>query len=409
MRSNPSENVPYRDEYAWADYLDYMEAGAELPAKPPPPVYPIWPGIAGTAILATVAYLLTAPVFGLVGAAMSEPVLVVLPLGMLLGNLLRIPDSVRPGVRYTVKHILTWGIILLGVRLHFGEVWTVGAPALLLSALQVALILALVPAVRRLFGIGEKQATLLGIGTAIGGGSAVIAAAPVIEAEERDVAFAIASVSFLGMGLMFLLPLVATAMGMPPREFGVWAGLAIPLTPQVVAAGFAYHPDAGQSATLVKLARLTLLAPLVMLISYRNHKSGAMRRRLGITDFVPLMVLGFLAFAVANSLGLLPVLDFRFPKGSLMAKLSGMAAASGAAASSGSAAASVTASLDLAAVLKAASGFAIAMGMGAVGLETSFRSLRSIGPKPLFGGVLLILAALVFSYFAVWALGLASA
>lgn len=375
--------VPLRDEYAWADYLIYMEAGAEipLPPKPEPRVYPVWWGVALVGALAILGYVIVSPEVGLVGKGLSEPVMFVLPLGILIGNLVKLPDRFKSGVRYAVKQVLMWGIILLGVRLHFGDVLKVGAAALLMSALQVVLMLALVPVIRRLFGISEKQATLLGIGTAICGGSAIIATAPVLDAEERDVAFAVATVSFLGLGVMFLLPVIGHQLGMDPRTFGIWAGLSIHQTPQVVAAGFAYDPDAGQAATLVKLARVCLLAPLVLALSFRYRKQQGKGRKLGITDFLPPMVIGFLILATANSLGLIPTVDLKFPRGSLLG--------------------TGWAGVDLAALFKTASGFAIAMGMAAVGLETSFRSLRSIGMRPFLGGLVMAIAAVLFSFAAI--------
>lgn len=370
------------DEYAWADYLIYMEAGAEMewPA-PAPKKFPLWEGVALTAVLAIVSYTIASS--SVFPKGTIEPVTVALPLGMLIGNAAKLPERLRRGIRYAVKSILTAGIILLGARLDFGDVMRVGAPALLISAAQVALLFLLALSLRRIFGIGEKQATLLGIGTAICGGSAVIATGPVIEAEEKDVAFAVATVSFLGLITMFLLPPLGKALQMEPHAFGVWAGLAIHQTPQVVAAGFTYAPDAGQSATLVKLARVCLLAPLVLALSllYRKKNHGGSRRKLGLTDFLPPMVLGFLSLAVAHSLGLIPAIDVKFPNRPALG-------------------------MDLLLLAKQVSAFAIAMGMAAVGLETSFRSLRTIGIRPILAGVSLATVGVLFSFIAVRVIGI---
>ena len=375
MNSTPV--APKQDDYSWANYLIYMEAGAEMPwPGEQKKHYPVWQGLALVGLMAAVAYaVVDSNVFP---KGSVEPVTIALPLGLLMGNTLRLPERLRSGVRYAVKSVLTFGIILLGARLNFGDILKVGTTALLMSAGQVVLMLALALAVRGIFGIRSKLATLLGIGTAICGGSAVIAAAPVIGADEEDVAFAVASVSFLGLAAMFLLPLVGHGLAMDPKSFGVWAGLAIHQTPQVVAAGFAYHPIAGQTATLVKLARVCFLAPVVLVLGFLARKSGSTKtsKKLGLFDFVPPMVLGFLVLACLHSLGLIPAVDLKFPGRTPLG-------------------------IDLLELCKQLSGIAIAMGMAAVGLETSFRSLGNIGLRPLLAGVLLALVSAVFSFFGV--------
>src|SRR5690606_6277628 len=108
---------------------------------------------------------------------------------------------------------------------------------LALSALAIVLSMALMLALARLLGIPGKLAALLGVGTAICGGSAILAAAPVIEAEEKDIAFSVASVAMMGLCMMFLLPPLAAPLGMGDAAFGAWAGLTVHQTPQAVAAG----------------------------------------------------------------------------------------------------------------------------------------------------------------------------
>jgi uncharacterized membrane protein YadS len=164
--------------------------------------------------------------------------------------------------------------------------------------------------------------------------------------------------------------------------FGIWAGLAIHQTPQVVAAGLAYSPEAGETATLVKLARVCLLAPMVLAIGVvyrrRTHRPGRIRKKLGFTDFVPPMVGGFLALALLHSLGWLPSMAVTFPAG-------------------------LAGSFDVGVVCKWLSGFLLAMGMAAVGMETSFRSLRNVGWRPLAAGFALAAVGVLASLAAVLA------
>src|SRR5205807_8098122 len=136
----------------------------------------------------------------------------------------------------------------------------------------------------RMLKLPRKLGVLLGVGTAICGGTAIVATAPVIEAEEKDVVFSVATVTLLGLIAMFSLPIIGHMLELSSKAFGIWAGLAIHQTPQVVAAGFAYSNEAGQTATIVKLARVCLLAPVVFLIGlvYARNKlkaTGASERK----------------------------------------------------------------------------------------------------------------------------------
>src|SRR6185436_6292687 len=134
----------------------------------------------------------------------------------------------------------------------------------------------------RWMNLPSKLGLLLGVGTAICGGTAIVATAPVIEAEEKDVVFSVATVTLLGLIAMFTLPVVGHLLDLSSKQFGVWAGLAIHQTPQVVAAGYAYSPpklayspEAGDTATIVKLARVCLLAPVVFFIGLLHARRKA--------------------------------------------------------------------------------------------------------------------------------------
>ena len=110
------------------------------------------------------------------------------------------------------------------------------------------------------FGVWPKISLLFGAGTAICGTSAIVAAAPLIDAEDEDITLAVGPVNVLGLLLMFCFPLLGSLMHLSDGAFGVWAGTSIHAVPQVVAAGFAFS-ERRVLATLVKLVRVTLLAP----------------------------------------------------------------------------------------------------------------------------------------------------
>ena len=179
--------------------------------------------------------------------------MVAIVLGMIVANILPLPRLLLPGLKFTTKKLLPLAIILLGARLDFMAVVRVGVQALAMSVGTILLGVGLFVLLIEWGWVPRKLGLLLGVGTAICGGTAIVAAAPIIDADEKDVSFSIATVTLCGLAAMFLLPLVGELMHLSDRAFGIWAGLAIQQTPQVIAAGFAYSQPAGDTATIVKL------------------------------------------------------------------------------------------------------------------------------------------------------------
>jgi len=214
----------------------------------------ILPGFLMTALLAAVAFVLaTSPVAPFTlgnGVHPLGPSSVAILLGILLANTISPRESWAAGVRFCSRVILPIGIVLLGSRLAFGDLMKIGLTGLLLSLLSIGTCAVVVIALVRWFSLPVKLITLVGVGTAICGGSAIAAVAPVIEADEEDISWSVASVALLGLVAMFVLPILGHVLGLESAAFGVWAGLTIQQTPQVVAAGLAYGGDAGEVADL---------------------------------------------------------------------------------------------------------------------------------------------------------------
>src|ERR1041385_7690540 len=320
-------------DYSWAEYLDYMEGGGSdvltLPvAKPAPTVaekkkdQPLWGVLVALAVtlVAMFAAELPFPPFPGAGKHPSEPVMLAIVLGMVLSNVWALPKTLQPGIKFSVKKLLPLGIVLLGARLDFFFMKRVGLPGLCLSVLETLVALALLPVLVRVLKLPGKLGTLLGVGTAICGGTAIVATAPVIEAEDHDVVVSVATVTLLGLVGMFLLPVIGHALALSANQFGIWAGLAIHQTPQVVAAGFAYTDAAGKTAgdtaTIVKLARVCLLAPVVFVIGvvYARRKLAQTgtgeKRKINYLHLFPMFVLGFLAMALLKTFNLIPDVTF---------------------------------------------------------------------------------------------------
>jgi uncharacterized integral membrane protein (TIGR00698 family) len=393
-------------DYSWAAYLDYMEGGSDvltLPAAKPEvkPAEkgerPLWGVLAAIAVTLAALWLgkLAVWPFTLTTAQGRvshpiEPVMIAIILGMIISNLWKLPKALQPGIKFSVKKVLPLGIVLLGARLNFGEMMKVGFTGLMLSALETVLALLLLLLLARWLKLPRKLGTLLGVGTAICGGTAIVATAPVIEAEDKDVAFSVATVTLLGLLAMFTLPLLGHALDLSSRQFGVWAGLAIHQTPQVVAAGYAYSPNnadyspvAGDTATIVKMARVCLLAPVVFLIGLAHARAKARAdgsagtKKINYFHLFPTFVLGFIGMALLNTLGFLPELSVR--------KAAFLSAG--------------VHTLGLAAAAEQVSRFCIIISMAGVGLETKFSAMRQTGLKPFVVSLVavLVVAAVVLA------------
>jgi uncharacterized integral membrane protein (TIGR00698 family) len=385
-------------DYSWAEYLDYMEGGGSdvlnLPvsksaeaqpgaAKKDPVIFGVLVAVSLTVLAIWLSERPFAPFTVSGGRHPIEPVMLAIILGMLVSNIFALPKAFAPGIKFSVKKLLPLGIILLGARLNFGVLLKVGASGLILSVLETVAALGLLLLLTRLLKLPGKLGVLLGVGTAICGGTAIVATAPAIEAEEKDVVFSVATVTLLGLIGMFVFPVIGHLLHLSSKAFGVWAGLAIHQTPQVIAAGFAYSPEAGETATIVKLARVCLLAPVVFLVGVfyarrRLKENSAMeRKRINYFHLFPTFVLGFLAVALLNTMGLLPKLTFHIGPGSILAP--------------------GDRPFNVAGGLEQVSKFCIAISMAGVGLETRFAAMRQTGLKPFVASLIavLILASVI--------------
>jgi uncharacterized integral membrane protein (TIGR00698 family) len=393
-------------DYSWAEYLDCMEGGASdvlsLPAAKPvakapaqakdQPTWGVLLAIGVTALAFVLSSMPFAPFTLSGGRHPIEPVMMAIILGMILSNAWSLPKALQPGLKFSVKKLLPLGIVLLGARLNFNEMLKVGADGLLLSVIETVVALLLLFLLTRVLRLPPKLGVLLGIGTAICGGTAIVAAAPVIEAEEKDVAFSVATVTLLGLIAMFALPFIGHFLALNSKQFGVWAGLAIHQTPQVVAAGFAYSNEAGQTATIVKLARVCLLAPVVFLVGlvYARHKLKSTgvkeQKNINYAHLFPMFVLGFLAMALLKTGGFLPDLTLHVQKGWFL--------------SAGER------NLSLAGSFEQISKILITISMAGVGLETKFAAMRQTGLKPFVASLVAVVVVAVLVLALIKALGI---
>jgi uncharacterized integral membrane protein (TIGR00698 family) len=240
------------------------------------------------------------PVFGIVLGALAAAVLPVL----------REPRW-APGYAIAAKPVLQLSIVVLGTGLSLSRVVRVGAGSLpvMLGTLAVALGGAWLLG-RRLGVRGDTQ-ILIGVGTGICGASAIAATTAVIRAKQADVAYAIGTIFTFNIAAVLLFPPLGHLLGMNQHAFGTWAGTAINDTSSVVAASFAYGPDAGADGIVVKLTRTLMLIPIVIFLAIRTARrdageQGAWLRTLPWRRIVPLFLVGFVVAAGLDSVGVIP-------------------------------------------------------------------------------------------------------
>ena len=266
----------------------------------------VLPGLALTAIVALVAHVAAASVFPYALAIGFE-----VPLAMILGivviAVVRTPAWAMPGVAFAVKNVLRLGIILLGLRLNLQTIVLIGANAILLVLALMACALAFAVFVGRRLGVPRRVAILIGVGTAVCGNSAILAAAPIVKADDREASFAVATITIFGTLAVFVFPLVGHALALDVLTQGLWAGTAVPDTAQTIAASAASSTVGRDVATVVKLVRNVMMAPLLLLIAWGWGRYGddvrvsARTARRGALKAFPLFLLGFLALALVRT------------------------------------------------------------------------------------------------------------
>ena len=186
-----------------------------------------------------------------------------------------------------------------------------GLTALILVTICITVALAAGLFCRSPFHVPPRLAALIGVGTAICGNTAIIATAPVLEANEEEMSFAVATITLFGLLAVLVYPLIGHLIGLSDRSFGLWAGTAVNDTSQVVAVGAIFSEAALNVATIVKLTRNTLMAPLIVLFGliyprglHRTMSAkAAAAARLDWSKLIPGFVIGFLLMSLLRTVG----------------------------------------------------------------------------------------------------------
>jgi uncharacterized integral membrane protein (TIGR00698 family) len=258
------------------------------------------PGLAVAALLVAVAFLLRS----LPGVSLLSPMILAILLGIAFHNLLGTPARAKPGVKFAVRHVLRFAVALLGLQLTTQQLADVGVTGVAIIMATLAATFVLTKWLGRQLGVEDKLAELIAAGTSICGASAVVAVNTVTEAHDEDVAYAVACVTLFGSVAMFVYPMLPALLHLAPRGFGLWTGASIHEVAQVVAAAFQDGKEAGEFGTIAKLARVGMLAPVVMGLAMlaarravKSDTSHQSRKKVAL----PAFVVGFVVLVLFNS------------------------------------------------------------------------------------------------------------
>ncbi len=275
--------------------------------------------------------------------------LLVILLGMAVASVVSLPEAVGPGVAMAQRPILRWAVAGLGFRLSLREIIAIGGAGLAVVVISTLATLVFGWWIARRLGVPEKLGTLLGVGSAICGASAVVAADSVVHADKRDSAIALGTITLLGTIGIVVYPIIGRLLGLNDFVYGVWDGASLHEMAQVVAAGFGMSDEAARVATVVKLARICLLAPVIFWLAWSLRKRHLAEGKPHVAP-VPWFLVMFLIFAAVNSADV-------FSTGTVE-------------------------------MVRKADLWLLCVGMAGVGLQTGFHDIRAAGPAPLLAGLL---------------------
>lgn len=297
-------------------------------------------------------------------------------LGILINHFYNPTEDLKLGITFTSKRILKFAIILLGASLNISMVLTVGKLSLSVMFFTLLTCFGVGHFTGKALGLNWKMSNLISAGTGICGGSAIAAIAPVIDADDTDIAFGMSATFIFDMFMIVLFPIMGRSLGLTDMAYGLWTGTAVNDTSSVVAAGYAFSEAAGDFATMVKLTRTLAIVPTVIIFAIVSarikskshpHIDGS---KLHISKIVPWFILGFLFLVGLNSFGFI--------------------------------------SSGISHYFKMISKFLMVSSLAAIGLNTSFKDMRKAGLAPMVHGFIISLLVIIVALGVEVAIGLVS-
>ena len=295
-------------------------------------------------------------------------------IGMIINQIKKPNKMISTGLKFTSKKILKFAIVLLGASLSISTILQVGKMSLAVMVFTLLTCFGGGYFVGKALGLNWKLSNLISAGTGICGGSAIAAVAPVIDADDSDIAYAMSATFLFDMAMIIAFPFMGKALGLTDMAYGLWAGTAVNDTSSVVAAGYAYSEAAGDFATMVKLTRTLSIIPTVIVFSLisahiKTKKNaatnGETKKKINIFGLLPWFILAFVGVAIINSLGVIPP--------------------------------------TVSSTLKNVSKFLMVAALAAIGMNTDFKEMKKSGINPMIHGfiisALVVVVALGVEYF----------
>ena len=294
-------------------------------------------------------------------------------IGMIINSFWR-PAWAEKGLKFTSKKILKFAIILLGASLNVQVILSVGKLSLMVMIFTLLTCFGGGYFIGRLLKLNWKLSNLISAGTGICGGSAIAAIAPVIDAEDKDIAYAMSATFLFDMAMVVLFPIMGHALGLTDEAYGLWAGTAVNDTSSVVAAGYAFSEGGGDFATMVKLTRTLSIIPTVLVFAFINIRLAGKQHqeatgaKINFRGLFPWFILGFLALAAINSMGVIPA--------------------------------------EISKIAKDASKFLMVAALAAIGLGTSLKDMKKAGLNPMLHGFIISALVVVVAITVEWCMGM---
>ncbi len=293
-------------------------------------------------------------------------------LGLFITNTIGNPTVCTDGIRFSLKKVLKWGIVLLGVKLNFASIIELGPKILILIIVLISLALVTSHYIGKRFKINSKLAALLGVGSSICGASAIVAMGPVIGADDEDIAISVTVISLLGAIGVLTYSFIGTRLHLTDLQYGIWSGSSLQGVAHALAAAGARGADniSLQIGTLVKMSRVALLGPVAMILN-SLFLNNSRKKNLSFPKYVLYFILIGILFTINTQYNLIPTV---FTLGTI--------------------------TIDVVSILKTLSTFFLLMAMVAMGLHVHLKSFESKALTALIvcGSVFLILSLSSLGY-----------
>ncbi len=280
-------------------------------------------------------------------------------LGIIIGNSIAIKEKYSYGITYAEKTILAFAIALMGINLDFSILTSLGLKTIFIIIAGMIITIYSAILLGRYFKVNTKLALLLGIGNGVCGSSAISATAPIIKADKNLIGLSIAIVNLLGTLGIFIVPAIAIAIGLNEIDTGILIGNTLQAVGQVTAGGFSVSDTAGISATTVKMGRVLLLTPLILILIYQFNKQSTNEISSSPKVQVPLFIIFFIIFSLISSFSLV--------------------------------------SEEVKSIISSISHFSLVLAMSAIGLKIHFNSIKSDGKIALKIATIVFVIQIIFT------------